>query len=286
MTEHERRFSGREGLACCYRVWLPDQAPKAALALFHGVCEHSGRYRALAEELTRHDYAVYAPDLRGHGRSDGERILIRQFDQHLDDAEQLLCEVRAQHPGCPVFVLGHSMGGAIAARLAIRRRPPICGLILSAAPVRVAGHMFPVLRHLAGVASYLFPRLRLIRVGSSRLSRDPAVIADFRQDPLVYNGKFPVRTGAEILRAARELHRELDALELPVLILHGTGDWITDPRGSRELYEQARSTDKTLKLYDGLYHDLFHEPEWREVTADVIRWLADRTGDRQRELED
>jgi len=232
----------------------------------------------LAEELTRHGYAVYAIDLRGHGRSEGQRILIRRFDDHLDDVEQFLGEVRARHSGRPLFLLGHSMGGAIAARLAIRRRPEIRGLILSAPPVRVAGHLFPLLRHLAGVVSLVFPWLRLVRVGTSRLSRDPAVIADFRADPLVYNGKFPVCTGAEILRAARELHHELDALDVPVLILHGTGDWITDPRGSRELYEQARSADKTLKLYDGLYHDLFHEPEWRQVTADVVAWLAERAG--------
>jgi alpha-beta hydrolase superfamily lysophospholipase len=278
MIEQEGRLCGHEGLGCSYRVWLPDQAPKAALALIHGVCEHGGRYRRLAEDLARQGYAVYAIDLRGHGRSEGERILIRRFDDHLDDAEQLLREVQARHVGRPLFLLGHSMGGAIAARLAIRRRPAIRGLILSAPPVRVAGHLFPLLRHLAGVVSLVFPRLRLVRVGTSRLSRDPAVIADFRRDPLVYNGKFPVRTGAEILRAARELQHELHTLELPVLILHGTGDWITDPRGSRELYEQARSTDKTLKLYDGLYHDLFHEPEWRQVTADVVAWLAQRAG--------
>jgi alpha-beta hydrolase superfamily lysophospholipase len=276
VQEHEGRFCGREGLACRYRVWLPDQAPKAALALIHGVCEHSGRYRPLAEELARHGCAVYALDLRGHGRSDGERILIRRFDDHLDDAEQLLGVVRARHPDSPLFLMGHSMGGAIAARLTIRRRPEIRGLILSAAPVRVAGHLFPVLRHLAGLASRVFPRLRLIRVGTSRLSRDPAVIADFKQDPLVYNGKFPVRTGAEILRAGRELNKELHALNLPVLVLHGTGDWITDPRGSKELYQRASSTDKTLKLYEGLYHDLFHEPEWRQVTADVVAWVEER----------
>lgn len=278
MTEQEGRLCGPKGQGCCYRVWMPDHSPRAAVVLIHGVCEHGGRYRPLAEELTRHGYAVYAIDLRGHGRSEGQRILIRRFDDHLDDAEQLLAEVQARYADRPVFLLGHSMGGAVAARLVIRRRPAIQGVILSAAAVRVAGHLFPLLRRLAGVVSILFPRLRLVRVGTGRLSRDPAVIADFKADPLVYNGKFPVRTGAEILRAARELHRELESLELPVLILHGTGDWITDPRGSRELYERARSKDKTLKLYDGLYHDLFHEPEWRQVTADVVAWLESRAG--------
>ncbi len=278
IAEHDGRLRGPQGLECRYRVWLPDQAPRAAVALIHGICEHGGRYRRLAEDLVRNGYAVYAIDLRGHGRSDGERILIRRFDDHLDDAEQLLTEVRQRHPHCPLFLFGHSMGGAIAARLVIRRRPAIAGVILSAPPVRVAGHLFPVLRHLAGVVSFVFPRLRLVRVGTSRLSRDPAVVAEFKQDPLVYNGKFPVRTGAEILRAGRELNRELKAIDLPLLVLHGTGDWITDPRGSRELYEQAASTDKTLKLYHGLYHDLFHEPEWKEVTADLLAWLEKRSG--------
>jgi alpha-beta hydrolase superfamily lysophospholipase len=267
IEEHDGRFCGPQGLECRYRVWQPAQAPRAAVALIHGICEHGGRYRRLAEDLARSGYVVYAIDLRGHGRSAGERILIRRFDDHLDDAEQ--------------FLFGHSMGGAIAARLTIRRRPAIRGLILSAPPVRVAGHLFPLLRHLARVVSYVLPRLRVVRVGTSRLSRDPAVIADFKQDPLVYNGKFPVRTGAEILRAGRELCRELKAIDVPLLVLHGTGDWITDPRGSRELYEQASSSDKTLKLYQGLYHDLFHEPEWKQVTADLLAWLESHVAGNQ-----
>ena len=276
MRELEGNFCGPDGLSCCYRIWLPARTPKAVLVLVHGVCEHGGRYRGLAEELSRHGYAVYAIDLRGHGRSAGERIYIGTFDDHLGDVGRLLDEVRACQPGRPLFLMGHSMGGAIVGRLAVLRPPQVHGVILSAAAIRIGGHMFPLLRHLAGLASRLLPRLRLIRVGTSKLSRDRAVIEDFKQDPLVYHGKFPIRTGAEILRAARELHKNLRGIELPLLVLHGTGDWITDPRGSMELYRQARSTDKTLKLYDGLYHDLFHEPEWRQVAADLIAWLDQR----------
>lgn len=277
MTHNDQNsFCRPGGLPCSYRVWLPPQEPKAVLAVVHGVCEHGGRYARLAGALTARGYAVYAIDLCGHGCSAGERIFIGRFDDYLDDVELWLGIIRDRHPGKPLFLMGQSMGGAIVGRFGILRPDGLQGLVLSAPAVRVGGHVFPLLRHLAGLVGRVLPRLRLVRVGTHWLSRDRAVIEEFRQDPLVYQGKFPTRTGAEILRAARELNKNLAAIRLPLLVLHGTGDWITDPRGSVELYEQARSTDKTLKLYDGLYHDLFHEPEWPQVTADLVAWLDQR----------
>jgi alpha-beta hydrolase superfamily lysophospholipase len=169
------------------------------------------------------------------------------------------------------------MGGAIVLWLAITRRPAVAGLIVSAPAVSVGDRVFPLLRRLAGVCSRVAPWLRLVRVGGKRISRDPAVIADFQADPLVFHGRFPVRTGAEILRIGREIRRGAESINLPILILHGTADVVTDPVGSREVYKGASSADKTLQLYPGLYHDLFHEPEHSQVTSDVLAWLAARS---------
>ena len=261
MPHHEDRFSARDGLGLYEQCWLPEREPGAAVVVVHGINEHGGRYARLAEDLNRRGYAVYTMDLRGHGRSDGDRALVRAFDEYLDDVEVLLERVAARQPGKPVFLFGHSMGGTVVALLGIMRPPKVRGLILSAPAVLIAGGVFPVLRRLASLASMVWPTLRLVRLGCRFISRDPAVVEAFKNDPLVFHGRFPVRTGAEILRAAKCVQTGANRLALPLLILHGAGDFVTDPQGSRLLVARAGSADKTLRLYPGLYHEVFSEPE-------------------------
>jgi alpha-beta hydrolase superfamily lysophospholipase len=273
MSHHEDRFATRDGLSLYEQFWLPPGEPRATVVVIHGVTEHSGRYARFASELTGRGYAVHTMDLRGHGRSDGDRILVRRFDEHLDDVELLLGRVAQRQAGKPLFLFGHSMGGAIMGLLAATRQPNAQGVILSAPAVVVGGGVFPVLRQVAGLVSAVWPTLRLVHMGCSFLSRDPVVVEAFRNDPLVFHGGFPVRTGAEILRAADRLQTEAKHLTLPLLVLHGTGDRVTDPRGSRLLVARAGSTDKTLRLYPGLYHELLSEPEREQVLADLLAWL-------------
>ena len=221
--------------------------------------------------------------------------------------------VRAREPGKPLFLFGHSMGGTIAAQWAITRpsdlrglpgtgpffgektpfadrrlaenmdlspsaarQEDLRGLVLSGPASRIGRGLFPLLRHLAALLSLLAPRMPVVRLGSWRISRDPAVVEDFRRDPLVFHNRFPVRTGAEILAAMRFIGRNMPLLRTPLLILHGTGDCICNVEGSRQLHARAGSADKTLRLYAGLYHDLFHEPERAEVLADLLAWLDAR----------
>jgi alpha-beta hydrolase superfamily lysophospholipase len=273
MAHHEDRFTARDGIALHEQWWLPRQEPVASVVIVHGINEHGGRYAQLAEDLNCRGYAVYVMDLRGHGRSDGERAMIWQFDQYLDDVEVLLERVAARQPGKPIFLFGHSMGGAIVAMLAITRPPKVQGLILSAPAVLIAGGVFPILRRLASLVSILWPTLRVTRMGCRFISRDPAVVEAFRNDPLVFHGRFPVRTGAEILRAAKRIQAGASRINLPLLVLHGTGDIVTDPRGSRLLVTRAASSSKTLQLYTGLYHEVLSEPEREQVLADVLEWL-------------
>lgn len=276
----EAYYPAGDGAELFYRRWLPKAGClRGVVVLVHGVCEHGGRYDALARTLVGGGLAVYAADLRGHGRSPGARIAIRAFDDYLDDQQRLLDLALRAHPGQPLFLLGHSMGGAIVLRLVQTRAPAVRGIVLSAPSVCVAGSMFRILRHLAWLVSRLFPWLRLVRVGSGNLSRDPAVVQDFRDDPLVYHGKFPARTGAEILAAGPRILDDAGLLRVPLLLLHGTGDRVTDPAGSQRLFDRAAAADKGLRLYPGLYHDLFHEPEYRQITAEVLQWLVRRCGD-------
>jgi acylglycerol lipase len=277
MPYEENRFETFDGLHLHERGWLPEGDPVGVVVVVHGIMEHSGRYAELAAELTGRGYAVWSFDLRGHGNSEGGRICIRSFDEYLKDLEWFLDRVRSRHPGEPPYLLGHSMGGNIAALFTLTRREELRGLVLSAPALRIGGAISPLLRHLAGLTSRVLPWLRIGRVTYHTLSRDPEVIDDFKTDPLVFHGRFPVRTGAEILRAARRIMDQAEAIELPLLVLHGTRDVVTTAEGSRQLHARAGSDDKTLKLYEGLYHDLFHEPEKDEVTADLIEWLAARS---------
>ena len=318
MPHHESHFAARDGLSLYEQSWLPEGPARAVVVLVHGINEHSGRYARLAGDLNQRGFAVYAMDLRGHGRSDGDRVAIRSFDQYLDDLRLLLSRVAAREPGKPLFLFGHSMGGTIAALLAIAQateselkpqglaahprspaaelrclaadgtsacgcmdqRPRLQGLILSAPAVVIAGNVFPILRRLASLFSVLWPTLRLTRMGCRFISRDPAVVEAFRNDPLVFHGRFPVRSGAEILRAAKLVQNGAAALRLPLLILHGGGDYVTDPSGSRRLHERAASTDKTLHIYPGLYHEVFSEPERDQVLADLLAWLDAHAAER------
>jgi acylglycerol lipase len=296
MLHHEDHFTARDGLRLYEQWWLPEEDARAVVVVVHGINEHGGRYARLADDLNRRGYAVCAMDLRGHGRSDGQRAWIGAFDEYLDDLDVLLGRVAARQPGKPVFLFGHSMGGAVVALSCIRREVgqvadlsatsedpvprtgwqpvlPIRGLVLSAPAVLVAGGVFPVLRRLASFASVVWPTLRLTRMGCRFISRDPAVVEAFRNDPLVFHGRFPVRTGAEILRAAKRIQVHAGELRLPLLVLHGTRDFVTDPRGSRLLCARAGAADRTLHLYEGLYHEILSEPEREKVLADLLAWL-------------
>ena len=276
MPHHEDRFEGHDGLSLYQQWWLPETEPAAVVVLIHGFTEHSSRYARVAHELNRQGYAVYALDLRGHGKSGGQRVWVRSFDEYLADLDLWLESVRRREPEKPLFLFGYSMGGTLVALFALTRQPDVRGLLLSVPALKVGKGIFPILRRLAALVSRLFPRLRIVTLGSRWVSRDPQVVDEFRSDPLVFHGRFPVRTGAEILGAGQRVLDGAAAIRLPLLILQGTGDRVVDPQGSRQLCARASSDDKTLRLYKGLYHDLLHEPEKEHVVADVVEWLNGR----------
>ncbi|MBN2296663.1 MAG: lysophospholipase [Pirellulales bacterium] len=281
MPHEQDAFETFDGLRLFENRWTPEGDPMALVVVIHGFTEHSGRYEQAAAELNQRGYAVAAMDLRGHGQSDGARTFIESFDEYVDDLDIHLARIRERWPGLPLFLFGHSMGGTIAIRQAMKRpesieRFDIRGIILSAPALQVADSLFPILRRLAKLLSRLFPRMRVVRMGSTYISRDPEAVAAFRNDPLVFHDRFPVRTGAELLDAMDDILANAEDLRLPFFLLQGTDDRVVCPRSCRRLIARAKSPDKELRLYEGFYHSLLHEIDREAVLQDIIDWLDAR----------
>jgi alpha-beta hydrolase superfamily lysophospholipase len=266
-----------DGLSLATRRWTPSNRPKATVALVHGIGEHSGRYAHVATHLLLHDVAVHAFDLRGHGRSEGEpRAYVESFDAFVRDLDHFLREVRREQRG-PLFLYGHSLGGGIAARYVVERGTEgLDGLILSSAALQIPADLSPILQKLAGPVSRFTPTLPTTKLDTSLLSRDPAVVRAYEQDPLVYTGGVRARVGHEVLRNAETIQQHPEAFTLPLYLFHGTADQITDPDGCRWLYEHAPTDDKTLKLYEGFFHETHNEPGRKRVLDDLTAWIEAR----------
>jgi acylglycerol lipase len=279
MMERDRHFEGffktADSLELYEQFWRP-QDPIAAVVVVHGYAEHSGRYQWVASQLVAQGVAVYAFDLRGHGKSPGDRVFVRSFDEHFTDLNIFLQRVQDREPGKPLILLGHSMGGAIAALFTIRYRPALQGLVLSSAALATSDDISPLLVWIAPVISWLLPKLPTVLLDSRAISRDPEVVNRYRTDPLIYQGRIPARTSAEILRAIAEIQSRAHELDLPLLLLHGTADRLTHVEGSKTVYAKASARDKVLQLYDGFYHELLNEPERAQILSDITAWLRER----------
>ncbi len=265
-----------EGLRLHQQAWLGD-APKAAVVLVHGYAEHSGRYEHVAQRFTEAGYDVYAFDLRGHGRSQGSpRAFVQTLDEHTSDVEQFVASVRQQTGDLPLFLLGHSMGGAISARFLIDGDRGLAGVILSAPALRKAGLLGRPLEALFLLVAKRWPLLRLPKLGGDKVSRDPEVVEQYDSDPLIYREGMPMGTAAAVILATRVVDKRSDEITLPILLAHGTDDALVNSDASKRLHERIGSQDKTLKLYEGLYHEILNEPERDQVMQDMIDWLDAR----------
>jgi len=271
-------FDGPDGLRLFEQRWLPAAALRASVVLVHGYAEHSSRYDHVGRWLVERGYAVHAFDLRGHGKSEGERVLVRSFAQHLDDLDAFVARARERTPGVPLFVLGHSMGGTIVALRGVTRRADADGVMLSGAVLTMRGRRTRLMTAVLALVGRIFPSLPLRKLDAGTVSRDPAVVAAYDADPLVFRGKMPAGTLSAMVRAVRAIEKRMEEAQGPLLIMHGTEDLLADPEGSRELYRRAPSGDKTLEMYEGLYHEILNEPEQGQVLADIARWLDARTG--------
>ena len=277
-VHEEGTLETSDGVRLYAQYWKPSSDPKAGVCIIHGGLEHSGRYAHVAKALSDSGYLVAAFDLRGHGRSEGKRVFVRSFDEYLNDVRCLLANVAVKAPNKPVFLLAHSLGGLIATRLTILERPALAGLVLTGPLFEFGSGISRLARMLAGVLSKLFPIMTLANaVDTQRISRDPEVIRSYMADPLNHHGGMSVRTGTEVMRVMAEVNARMGEVTVPLLIFHGTSDGLAHPAGSQRLYSRAASADKTLRLCEGLFHEVLNEPEHTALLADLVRWLDGHT---------
>jgi len=229
MKHSEGGFTSRDGLNLFYQSWLPEAEGKAVLLVVHGWAEHSGRYTNLVDHFIPGGYLVYALDHRGHGRSEGKPGYVDRFTDYLDDLKTFFDVVRGRHGDIPIFLVGHSMGGTIATAYSIRHQHEVAGLILSGASLKLGSSLSSALLPFARILSLLVPKLGITALDASAICQDGAVVEAYVSDPLVYRGKITCRFGAEMLLTLRSLPAQVRGLTLPVLIMHGGADRLSDP---------------------------------------------------------
>jgi len=245
--------------------WWEHQPPVvASLVIAHGYAEHGGRYEKVGAQLAAGGIAAWTVDVRGHGASSGERASVDDVSQLVADVGTLLDRARAAHPGLPVFVLGHSMGGLIATALTLERQDELAGLILSGPAVGDPGALEPLLD--------MDPMPEVV-LASELLARDPWVGEDYDRDPLNYRGPFRRETLRAMTSGARRVRERFAELRLPLLVLHGADDQLVVPQASLDLHAAASSADKELTVYPGLRHEILNEPEGPEITARIAAWV-------------
>lgn len=269
-------LNGQGNLNLFYQVYLPTGKPKAVLLIVHGLAEHGGRYMNLVNYFVPRGYAVYSFDQRGHGRSEGLRGYVQKFSYYMNDLKTFVDMVRVNHPGEKFFLIGHSVGGTVALAYCIHHQNGFDGLILSGATIEPGSSLSPLKIMLARLLSLIAPKMGVDVIDASTISQDQAVVNAYVHDPLVYRGKIRARLGAELLKIMRELPGQMPEIRLPVLIMSGSIDRLSNPAGSQKLYEGIGSWDKTIRFYDGFYHEIFNEPGRNRVFNDMDDWLAAR----------
>ena len=270
----EENIDGGAGLKIFVRSWRPEGEARGVVAIVHGVNSHSGYYLWTAEQLVASGLAVYALDLHGRGKSEGERFYLEKIGDYLDDVNALVTLAKSREPGLPVFLLGHSAGGVISCVYTLEHQAELAGLICESFAFRVAAPDFAVT--VVKGLSHLAPHAHVLNLKKEDFSRDPQVVEFMNSDPLTAHEVQPTKTVAELARADDRLEKEFPLITLPVLILHGTADKVTRPSGSQFFYDTAGSADKTLKLYEGHAHDLLNDLDKEVVIADIKSWIEAR----------
>ena len=274
MDHIEGNFKGVRDTGIYFQAWLPDGDTKAVLLITHGLGEHSGRYMNVVNHFVPLGYAVYGLDHMGHGKSDGKREFVRQFEDYIDTLA-IFCEmVKEREEGKPIFLLGHSMGGLIASYYLLSHQEDFKGAVISAPSIKVSDEISKATVVMGKILSTLLPKAGILALDASSISRDPEVVKAYVDDPLVFNGKTTARLAAELLKAMLRVSEYADKITLPFLVLQGSDDKLVDPAGAHLLYDKASSKDKTIKIYEGLYHEVFNEPERNLVLKDVENWLG------------
>lgn len=253
------------------RSWVPDGEVRAVVVICHGVNSHGGQYLWVAEQFAESGMAVFALDLRGRGKSSGRRFYVDDIGDYVSDLSAVIRTAKARKPGLPVFLLGHSAGGVVSCVYALENQEELAGLICESFAFKVPAPDFAL--SIIKAVSRIAPTLPVLKLKNADFSRDAGVVEQLNHDPLIEREIQPASTVAALVRADERLEKEFGRITLPVFILHGTADRATVPKGSQFFYDKAGSTDKTLKLYEGHYHDLLSDLGRESVMTDVLRWI-------------
>jgi alpha-beta hydrolase superfamily lysophospholipase len=270
----ERHFDGVGGVRIVYDVWEPDDGDcRGVVVLCHGYAEHARRYDHVAQRLGESGLAVYALDLRGHGRSGGKRVFLRDISEYTDDFHTLVGIAASEYPELKRVVLGHSMGGGVVFAYGVEHPDDYAAMVLSGPAVAAQDGVSPVMVVVAKTLGKILPGLGVEQLPADAVSRDPAVVAAYENDPLVYHGKLPAGIARALMGVGETMPLRAAALTAPLLVVHGEADKLIPVQGSRHLMECVGSDDAHLKVYPGLYHEVFNEPERAVVLDDVASWI-------------
>jgi alpha-beta hydrolase superfamily lysophospholipase len=270
----EEYLDGAGGPRIFVRSWQPAAPPKAVVVIVPGFNSHGGQYLWVADQLVSDGYAVYAVDLRGRGKSDGERFYVNDIGEYESDVDLAVKLAQSREPGAKIFMLGHSAGGVVACVYTLDHQPELAGLVCESFAFQVPAPDVAIAA-LKGLA-HITPHVHVLKLKNEDFSRDPARVKFLNDDPLIANESQPAKTIAALAGADERLAREIPKITLPVFILHGTLDKATKPSGSQEFYDRAGSKDKSLKLYDGHFHDLLGDVGKEGVISDIKAWLNKR----------
>ncbi len=267
----EDYFEGKDGLSIFFRSWHPTAKARGVVAIVPGFNAHSGQYSWVADQLGDSGLVVYAVDLRGRGKSDGERFYVKDFSDYVSDVANLITLAKLREPGLPVFLLGHSAGGVVSCLYALEHQAELKGLICESSAQELPAPDF-ALAVFKGL-SHVVPHAHVLHLKNENFSRDPDVVQAMDEDPLIAHETQPTQTMAALVRADERIKKGFPLVTVPVLILLGTDDKVAKPSGSQHLYEEAGSPDKTLKIYEGGFHDLLHDLDNETVVADIKHWI-------------
>ena len=275
MRHRDFQLPGCQDTKLYAQAWLPEREPQAVLVLAHGLAEHGGRYQDFATRFVGRGYAVYAMDHRGHGRSTGERANVGRFSWLVSDFSAFAGRAQREHPDLPAFLVGHSMGGAIALAAALRNPGSLRGLVLSAPALAVGDAVSAFKQLVVRLLSRFAPNTGALTLPAAAISRDPGVVGAYEADPLVFRKPIPARTLVELGEAMAGFPDLVPRLKLPVLVQHGTADRLIPLSATRPVYERlGLPRSRTVRLYDGLFHEIYNEPEREQVLSDLDSWLG------------
>ncbi len=259
------------------RRWLPDRPPRGAILIAHGLGEHGGRYGNLISHLLPKGFALYGIDQPGHGKSPGTPGFAASVEQLLAPLTAMTDRLHREHPDVPLFTFSHSMGGLLSLRILLDRPPPLQGAILSSPSLSTPDSASSLTIAIGQVLSKLFPKMPLSELDLDQLSKDPSVVSAYREDPLVFQGKYSARLAIELLNAIAELkNRPSLEIQTPLLVLTGGEDRIAFAEDTRAVFDSIQAPDKKFILYPTLRHELINEPERDQVLEDIGSWLEKR----------